>query len=254
MDKFAEWEKKYLFAGSITLPDVKFPIPKMEDIDASIKNQISSLYNLVNTFNILRICADSGARITSDIDVKAIQGFQFIRHIVGIIDYLKASSEITLSEVRRGLEDLLQSIKHNYQSNNFSNVTELIFHILPHKTQRDREIREQEYAKAKKGLSRIVSLTLTIINQMNKLGGKIEEHGRFEGDVARLSPAEVNKFILNYGNEYLINNLQDWYKVFNSDSDLEKPLTTLVHALLQGKTPKHSEKLKLIIKNILRGT
>jgi len=243
---------------SFPLPSVVFSLPEMANLEASIRNQLDTLWNLPNkSFNILRACADSGAaKAQNPNEEKAVAGYKFCHKLLNIIDYLKANrNTVSLSEIKKGLETILELIQENLQhteeEKQFPNVSELIFQLMPHSKKYDRKIRDQEYAKARKGLSRIASVSLTILNQMNKLGGKSEVSGRFDPQGAKLSEAEIMSFIRQYGDNYNIPDLSAWSLILDTAPELELPLTKLVHSLSRGHIPESGSRLKLIIKNIL---
>lgn len=231
--------------------------PNMKDVEALIRNQLDSLYDIPNkTHNILRACADSNAsKPANESEKKAVNGFKFCRDVVSIIDYLKANKDkLTLSEIREKLEKILELIKSNIDATSelqFPDVSELIFLLLPHSKKQDRKFRSQEFAKARKGISRIASKTLTILNDMNKLGGSKEEFGRFEPKAAELSDERRDLFILRFGDAFGIPNIETWDFVLNTDPSLKAPLTRIINALFLGEQPREYSKYKSIIENIV---
>ena len=265
VDKFQLLEKKYWLQSraveskpSFPLPNVTFPLPQMADVSASIRSQIDSLWNIPNkTHNILRACADAGASKPKDEhEVKAVEGHKFCQKLLNIVDYLKANRDtVSLSDIRKGLDAVVALIKENIQhteaEKQFPGVSALIFHLMPSSKKYDRKIRDQEYAKARKGLSRMASIALTILNEMNRLGGKSEEVGRFEPQGAKLSNEEIMSFIRQHGDTYGIPDLATWSLAVDTDPALELPLTKLVHALSRGQVPSGAEKIKPIIQNII---
>jgi len=228
--------------------------PNMKDVEAGIRNSLDALWAIPNiSFNILRVCADSGAAKPTNADEqKAIIGFQFCRKIVGIIDYLKANkSTVKLSEIRRALETIVGDIKEVETKDQFSNLSELIYQLMPHGKKYDRKLREQQYAKARKGLSRITSIALTILNNMNNFGGAVEQEGRFAPEGAKLSEHEIMSFIRQHGDEYGVPDLATWSLVLDADPSLEQPITRMVHALSRGHNPRDSGAIKSIIHDIV---
>ena len=232
--------------------------PKMADVEANIRNSLDILWEIPNRlFNILRACADANAsKPTNANEAQAVEGHQFCKKIVSIIDYLKANkSAVSLSDIRKALTLLVKEIKENQKQVDeklqFPHVSELIFQLLSSSSKHDRKLRDQQYAKARKGLSRITSIALTILNAMNKLGGSTEEFGRFEPQGAKLSDSEIMSFIRQHGDDYNIPDLETWSFVVDSDPSLELPLTRLVHALSRGKIPSGTDQIRSIIQNIL---
>jgi hypothetical protein len=243
-------ESKY---GSNTFLNSKMP-PKQ--IKASIIDGIDALWQLPNkTFNILRACADADASAPKDEHEKsAVAGFQFCQRAVQIVDYLKAHrNTMGLASIRKALNELIDLIQSNMGegSSQFPHVSALIFQMMPYGKKHDRKIREQEYAKARKGLARMVSLAISIINEINKLGGVSEEEGRFDPQGAKLSDGEIVSFIRQYGDDYGIPDIETWSLVVNADPDIEKPLTTLIHALSRGHAPSHGGEVKRMVQDIV---
>lgn len=237
----------------------KYGEPNFKDVEASIRNQLDALWHIPNqTYNILRACSDANATNPSDErETLALSGFHFCRRIVGIIDYLKANrNDVPLSVVRRGLEEILGLIKESIgsgkENEQFPNVSELIFQMLPSSKKHDRKLRDQQYQKARKGLSRIASISMTILNQMNKLGGATElSEGRFDPRGAKLSQSEIMSFIRQNGDKFGIPDLTSWSLLLDIDPSLELPLTKLIHALSRGQIPKEGEHLKKVIRETL---
>lgn len=232
--------------------------PKMADVEANIRNSLDILWEIPNRlFNILRACADASASKPKNInETQAVEGHRFCKRIVSIIDYLKANKkDIPLSDIRKALTLLVKEIKENQKQADeklqFPHVSELIFQMLSSSSKYDRKLRDQQYAKARKGLSRITSIALTILNAMNKLGGATEEFGRFEPQGAKLSNSEIMSFIRRHGDDYNIPDLETWSHIINTDPSLELPLTRLVHALSRGKIPSGNNEIRSIIQNIL---
>lgn len=249
------------------LPAVHFPTPSMAQVENFVRTHIDTLWNLPNkAFNILRACADSEPKNPKNAHEQlAVDGFKFCRHILSIVDYLKANRDsLSVSDIRKGLTELKNSIVSNMHLKDlsldakdpdhkqFPHVSATIFEMMPASKKYERKLRDQQYAKARQGLSRIVSLVLTVINQLNEWGGAGVETGRFEPEGAKLSDEEIEVFIRNNGNSYGIPDKETFYYIIDANPDLEKPLTRLVHALSRGKVPKGADRFKSIIQNILR--
>jgi hypothetical protein len=224
---------------------------KMTDMEHAVRNQLDVLWNLPNKlFNILRICADSNASSAkTEHEQKALKGYHFCYNLVRIIDYLKAHRDtVSLTEIKDGLESVLELI--NAEQPHFENVSALIFEMLPSGKKYDRKIRDQEYAKARKGLSRITSVAMTILDSLEKLGEGSEMGNRFKPEGAKLSQSEIMGFIRQHGDSYGIPDLETWSKLLNADPELEKELTKVIHALLRGRVPRDGERVKSIIEHI----
>lgn len=253
----ADWPPK---KPTFPLEPVNFSVPEMADVNASIRNQVNNLWKIPNEqFNILRVCADAGASKPKDEhQEKAIEGFKFCRELLSIIDTLKSSLDtIDLSTVRRGLEKMLELIQknrlHEDDKKSFPNVTALIFYVVPGNNKRSLNEREDQYGKARKGLQRMNSVIITILEEMNRLGGSVDKlPQRFNTEATKLSQLEIEKFIREYGDTYGIPDRDTWGTVIDTDPALELPLTQLVHALQRGKIPRNADKIKPIIQNIMK--
>src|SRR5271166_4933305 len=66
------------------LPQVKFPLPKMEDIEAKVRNSLDQLWRVPSDqYNILRACADADVKNpANDIERNAQKGFWFCRDVL----------------------------------------------------------------------------------------------------------------------------------------------------------------------------
>lgn len=228
----------------------------MSSIETNIRNGLDSLWNIPNkAFNILRACADADASNPKNQQEElAVKGFQFCQQVVGIVDYLKANrTTLPLKTIKKGLEEILALIKSNMSGElQFPHVSELIFQIMPYGSKHDRKIRDQEYAKARKGLSRLTSISISLLSDVNKLGGAVNnEAERFEPIGAKLSNQEIMAFIRQYGTAYGIPDLATWSLVLNADPELEKELTKTVHALLRGHSPINTSSVKSAVLGII---
>jgi hypothetical protein len=255
-------ERKYILtveAGNTFLS----PTMELKQIKAHIADNIDALWQIPNkTFNILRACADAGASAPqNEHEKQAVLGYQFCHHAVQIVDYLKSHrNTLSLGAIRKALIELLDLMRTNIHggedswdksAEQFPHVAELIFQLLPSSKRYDRKIRDQEYAKARKGLSRMTSIALSMLGEINRLGGTIEEEGRFEPQGAKLSESQVMSFIRQYGDQYSIPDLATWSLVLNVDPSLEPMLIKLVHALERGHVPVNGSEVKKAVQEIV---
>lgn len=230
--------------------------PDLARLENSVRHQLDALWQIPNkSFNILRACADSEAsKPQNDNEKLAVEGYHLCRRVVSLADYLKANRDsLSLSDIRESLNKMLAFIAEAQKDGLFPSVSELIFQLMPSGRKYDRKVREQEYAKARKGLSRMNSLALTILNEMNRAGGANQQEGRFDPKGAELSEEEIVLFIRQAGDKYGISDRQTWTDVVNSDPSLLPELTRLVHAVLRGHSPANGQDIKARIEDILKG-
>ncbi len=266
---------------------------KYADISSSkeeeqIRKDIHILWEIPNKhFNILSACAQSEPRNPkNNNEVKAVSGFKFCQELLSTIDYLKSNfDKVSLGEMKEALLSTVNLIKSNeyvkYDLNGkksekgeasnvqFPHVSELIFEMIPIRKQNDRIIRDQQFAKAKKGLSRILSFSLSILEKLSKLEMKIPEkfeHAphdpninedqklpeRFSPQRGTLSDYDIIDFIRQHGDEYGINTTEDWGIVFRDDPKFKEEMTTVINALNRGHYPRGSVDVKMQIAEILK--
>ena len=241
------YEQKYALTSSAS--------PDFARLENSVRHSLDVLWQIPNkSFNILRACADSGAaNPQNDNERLAVEGYHLCRRVVSLADYLKANRDsLSLSDIRNSLDKMLAFIADARKDGLFPAVSELIFQLMPSGRKYDRKVREQEYAKARKGLSRMTSVALTILNEMNKMAGAVEQTGRFDPKGAELSEEEIVSFIRQYGDRYGIPDRQSWTDVISMDPSLLSELTRLVHAVLRGHVPANGQDVKREVETILR--
>lgn len=245
-----------------------------ERMEESIRSDIDTLWKLPNyQFNILKSCAESQPQKPKNInEIKAIEGFKFCQELVGMIDYLGANKNtIPLGELKEVLLNIAHLIKNNQKPEEeksnvqFPYVSELIFEIIPVKTKQDRVIRDQQFAKAKTGLSRILSFTISMMEKLSKLemtdpdkfininitNVPVNIPARFSPQRASLSIHDIIDFIRQHGDEYGISTTEDWGTVFLNDSELKEKMTTIINAINRGHIPRDSAEVKMEIAEIL---
>lgn len=246
------------------------------DLENDLRKKLVVLWTYPNkTFGILKACAESGAgKPTTPKEQEAVAGYQFCKQLLSMIDYLKVNYlNIDLGEVREVLTDLIQMINDNKDkkgsSVQFPHVSELIFQIMPISKKHDMKLRNEQFGKAKTGLSRILSLALSMmedIHQLEKVAPEkfqgyqsktdvdIDEPlpGRFTPQRAPLSEYDIIDFIRQHGSEYGISSQEDWGTVFGDDPQLKQDMTTVINALNRGHYPKDSPEIKMQIAEIMK--
>jgi len=244
-----------------------------ENLENSVRADIHQLWKFPNeNFNILRVCAESNPKNPkTDDDVKAIKGFKFCQQLLTMIDYMKVHMKsMPLGQMREILLTIVNLIQENIHlkfkeetSIQFPHVSELIFQMIGVKTKHDRKVRDEQFGKAKTGLSRILSLSLTMLEKLEKLemmdpskfnftdlDQKLPE--RFIPQRAPLSVYDIVDFIRQHGLEYGISNKEDWETVFTNDPELRERMTTVINAINRGLSPKDSFFVKTEIAKILK--
>lgn len=266
------------------------------ELESSLRKKISMLWMYANkNYNILKICSDSGAsKPTNANERKAVAGYVFCKDLLAIIDYLKANdSEISLGELREGLAHLLDLIESNkdirfnangkpdpeaQESNvQFQHVSELIFQLIPIKTKYDIKLRNDQFSKAKTGLSRILSVAIDMADDIKKLEALVPEKfdyknitdidtnqelpRRFKPQRAPLSEYDIVDFIRQHGDDYGLSSKEDWGTIFRDNLELKEKMTTVINTINRASKdkngrpiwePKDAAEMKLIISEILR--
>lgn len=254
-----------------------------ERLEASIRSSISMLWVLANEkFSILAACADaSPKKPTSPNETKAVEGAKFCKQLLTLINYLQAHrKDISLVDLQKALSEIVELIdahkdvkisdkgkiseKGKAENIQFPHVSELIFNIMPHSTVRDRAIRDQQYPKARTGLSRILSVSLTMLQDLSQLElaapqkfeGATEDvsavPGRFSPQRGALSVYDIISFIREHGDEYGLSSLEDWTTVFRDDPKLKEEMTTVINAVNRGHLPLGSADMKMEIARIIK--
>jgi hypothetical protein len=240
------------------------------NIGTTLRSRITNLSNIINkTHGILRECADSDAKNPkNEREVSAVEGFEFIKKVVGMIDYLDAlkdhQSPESLKDIYLAALILKETIeknlatKHEGRDVQFPHVSDLIWEMKPLAGKKWDDFRKYESAKARSGLARIMSIAIDMLKDLKDAGidvgfGKVEDEDRFKPQRAELSSQEIIPFLLEYGPEYGIDNTDEWMKVLESDKGLKSKLTTIINALNRGHSPVDSNGAKKQIREILEG-
>lgn len=265
---------------------LKHATASSSDLENSVRADIHMLWQYPNKFhNILKACAEADAKgaKTSD-EVKAVEGFKFCQEILSMVDYIQANRDkIGVGELREVLLRLVQMIKDHMRASfdmngkisekgeksavQFPHVQELIFQMFPSSKKNERKIRDEQYNKAKTGLSRIMSLASTMIDKLSKLemiapekfthvlpnDVDVKVPDRFIPQRGILSIYDIVDFIRQHGDEYGIPTTEDWGTVFTNDPQLKEQMTTVINAINRGHAPRDAANVKAEIANILKG-
>lgn len=257
-----------------------------DHLEISLRADIHQLWRLPNElFNILSACAQAEpAHPKTKEDAKAIEGFKFCKQLISMIDHLKSKMDtIPLGEIREVLlntVNLIQkhiSLKFDEKGKvsekgekshvQFPHVSELIFQMVHAGTVHGRKQRDEQFGKAKTGLSRILSLSTTMLEKIEKLEMIVPEKftykqvtnvdidqplpERFVAQPAPLSVYDIVDFIRQHGPEYGITTTEDWGTVFRDDPQFQQQMARVIHAINSGKVPKDSTAVKDLIGRIL---
>lgn len=271
-------------AGILTSKYAESSPDKLED---ELRKDINTLWKYPNElFNILKACAESQPRAPKDAhQMKALGGFKFCQELLSMIDYLQSKVDtISLGEIREILVSIVDLVKTNKDVKfdvsgkisdkgeisgiQFPHVSALIFEMIPATTKHGRTIRDQQFGKAKTGLSRILSFTLSMLEKISKLEIMVPEKftytnvtdvdinnklpERFEPQRAPLSIYDIIDFIRQYGDEWGIPTFEDWGTVLRDDPILKDKMTTIINAINRGHSPKDASSIKLEIAKILK--
>lgn len=254
-----------------------------------LRREINLLWNIPNkSFNILKACAESGASKPKDAKENiAVLGHKFCKQLLSLIDYLKSNMlDIPLVEMREvllniaNLIDSNKDLKFNAKGKvsedgevapvQFPHVSELIFQITPIRTKHEIKLRNELQGKARTGLSRILSICSTMLDEISQLEVmdptkfkavdsvdpevNIEQvvPERFSPQRAPLSNYDILDFIRQHGDKYGISNTEDWELAFRNDPALKEDITTVINALNRGHSPRNGLSVKDEIAQILQ--
>lgn len=226
-------------------------------LEAAVRAQIAVLWDIPNkTHNILKACADSGAsKPTTPKEVLAMQGYSFCKKLLSVIDYIKVHQrDIPLDTLKQALATIVKSIMDHKEGSKFPSVNELIYIIYPTPKKHDVKQRDGQLGKASTGLSRILSTSLSMLEDLKELSGDVSKPmaERFEPARAPLSESDIIDFIRQYGDQYGISSTEDWGTAFRDDPVLKEQITTVINALNRGHSPKDAATVKMQIAEILK--
>lgn len=260
------------------------------ELESSLRRKIPVLWNYPNKlFNILKACADAGvSNAKTPEEKKAYAAYRFCKELLSNIDYLKTNwLNISLPELKDKLTYIVKLVDANKEAKfgpsgkpakesatespvdlQFPHVSELIFAMYPPGTKHDKKIRGELQAKARTGLSRILSFSLSMLEELHQLEMMEPEKfvtqkdtdseepeelpGRFTPQHGELSPNDILTFIRQHGDEYGIDSTDDWTRVFMNDPALKDEMTSVINALSRGHYPRGSAEVKTQIDEILR--
>lgn len=266
------------------------------ELEAGLRKKIGMLWSYPNKqFNILRACADSGASKPKNPQERiAVTGHLFCKELLSWIDYLKDNSAtLSLGEIRESLLNIAKLIERNKNATfnkagkydaraeptdrQFPHVSELIFQMFPVSRKNDVKLRNEQYSKARTGLSRIVSVASDMMDDVRKLEVMVPEKfthkdttdvdintkmpSRFKPQRSPISVNDIVDFINQHGSDYGISSQEDWATVFRDDPELKDKMTIVINTL--NRTPKDATgrplwspqdaaEMKMIIAEVLK--
>lgn len=257
------------------------------DLEASIRRKIPVLWGYPNRlFSILKSCADSGiTNAKTPEEKRAYHGYKFCKELLNEIEYInKNYLNIDVAELKLRLEKIVKLITANKSSKftpagmptgkedvaaspvQFPHVADLIYALFPLRTKHDKRLRDEAQAKARTGLSRILSFSLSLLEELGQLELMVPERfanqpdpeseeetlpGRFEPQRAQLNTNDIIDFIRQHGDEYGISSTDDWAKLFMNDPALKEEMTTVINAINRGHYPRGAEDVKAVVDQIL---
>ena len=249
-------------------------------LEKSLRANIHSLWRFPNDeklFNILSACAQANpTNAKTPEEKKAVDGFKFCQQLLSMIDYLKSNQDtVPLGEIREVLLHVISLIQENIHKHQeegrtiqFPHVSELIFQMIPAKTVHERTRRDQQFGKAKTGLSRIQSLASTMLEQIEKLEVMVPEKftykevtdidrdqkvpERFSPQRAPLSVYDIIDFIRQHGLSYFLPDQEAWQIAITDDPILKDQMTTVINAVNRGHNPRDDAGVKAQVQKILK--
>jgi len=272
-----------IFLGQIF--EERYKKAGMEHVENMVRSKIDSLYKILDNYNIIRFCAETGASRPKGADErKAVAGYQFCKNLVSRIDYLEANKKIvSLGQLRENLLHIIKLVAENKDAKfdasgnisddgefpkvQFPHVSELIFRAIPIKKKHDFKLRDEQFGKAKTGLSRILSLSTDMLKDIRELEimspesfkheneSEIDinsDHARFSPQRAPISVYDIVDFIRQHGDEYGISSQDDWEIALRNDPELKEKMTTVINAINRGHLPKDSADVKMQIAEIMK--
>lgn len=266
------------------------------ELEANLRKKIGILWTYPNKhFNILKACAESGASKPKNPNERiAIAGHLFCKDLLSWINYMQDNAAtLSLGEIRESLLNIAKLIDRNkhatfnragkYDSRmeltdkQFPHVSELIFQIFPISKKHDIKLRNEQYSKARTGLSRIVSIISDMMDDVRKLEVMVPEKfthkdntdvdidakmpNRFKPQRSPISINDIVDFINQHGSDYGISSQEDWATVFRDDPELKDKMTTVINTI--NRTPKDKNgrpiwspqdaaEMKMIIAEVLK--
>jgi hypothetical protein len=258
------------------------------NIENSLRKQISVLWNYPNKlFPVLKACADSGAgKAKTPHEKKAIAGYKFCKNLLDLIEYLKNNAHtFSLGEIRKVLLHIVNLIDGNKDltfgvdgklskkspsdlvATQFPHVSALIFELMPVVRRHDIKVRNDMQGKARTGLSRILSLSSTMLDELKQLEVMSPEKfthdspdvdinqenpERFAPQRAPLAHNDIIDFLRQHGDDYGLSSKEDWNTVFEHDPVLREEITSVINALNRGHSPVDGLAVREEIKQILQ--
>ena len=149
--------------------------------------------------------------------------------------------------------------------------------MIPIKRKHDKKLRDEQYSKARTGLSRIVSVSSDMMDDIRTLEVMVPEKfthkdttdvdinskmpSRFKPQRSPISVNDIIDFINQHGADYGISSQEDWATVFRDDPELKDKMTTVINTI--NRTPKDetgrpiwapadAAEMKMIIAEVLK--
>lgn len=243
----------------------------LHNLEQSIRKKISILWNYPHKlFPILQACAQAGvSKPKGDYEKSVVAGYKFCKNLLEYIDYLKEHQDsLSLNDIKTGLESIVDLInKENISSSTlvpvqFPNVSNLIFELIPISKKHDVKLKNEQYSKAKTGITRILGLSIDLIKELKELPVELDSEledvstespsaNYISPQRAPLSEYDIIDFIRQHGEEYNIPSRDTWDLIFMDNPTLKQEMTTVINALNRGHVPINQDLVKMQINDIL---
>src|ERR1035437_670279 len=253
---------------------------RIANLERFLKSQILSLKDWAHDqYTVLDIIANAQFKKTTaetENDTKAIAGEEFCKKVLMLVDFIQSLSVDNLGKIREVSTILATLIEQNRfisfgeekSKAEFQHVSAAIFEKFPHSTKHDRLTRDSNFNFAKKQLSRILSISISMRETLDSLEVAAPERfthettegvdinapspGRFPAQRMPLSHHDIIKFIRHSGPEYGISTTEDWATVLYEDPVLKEQMTTVINAISRGHSPRDKASVKMQIAQILK--
>ncbi len=262
------------------------------DQEKSVRKDIGKLWDMFHKqFPVLEMLVQSSpSKPKNPHEKKAVAGHKFLKELGVMIDHLNKNSNIELLRLKEALHLIVKLIEDNRKASfdsdgklsetsaeqlvpvQFPHVAALLFEVFNIGSKNDRRARDAQQAKARTGLSRILSLSLSMIDALNDIEmlspekfetkdqylpeevntDEAAEGNRFRPQRGALSTYDIIDFLRQHGDQYGVENRDDWTKLFFNDPVLKEEITTVINALNRGHNPIDSVSVKMQIDDILR--
>ncbi len=249
---------KYKYANKHTEEILRKQLPRLLDV-------------MSKQYEVLSYCAKANPKgASTPNERKAVLGAAFCRKLFVFSQFLAENAkELPLEKMRSPLEHIATLIQDNInisfddtgkvteenadpekvdKERQFPHVAALIFEMYPSSTKNERTFRDKAIAQARKGLSVMKGLALSMLKDLGSIEvgeGLSTEYTKglgynFSPQRANLQPNTIVQFIREHGPKMGINDLDAWTLAVRDDYDFREAMTTIINALNRGYYPLSS--------------